>query len=70
MSEALLFLKANHHLWRIKEVSDAHCKVKDTEKKKRTEKKLKEHQEAEAMIATKAAMGNLGISAPVVYNLE
>ena len=70
MSEALLFLKFNHHLWTIKEVAEALRRVKENKKKQRTQKKMKKHQETEELLAAVAAMRNLAVSVPVMDHSE
>ena len=67
--EAILFLKENCDVGSIKDIPVALRRVKLTEKQKRTEKRLEDHEEEENQIARDAAsIGMQATIAPVVYN--
>ena len=73
MSEGLLYLKENLHLWSIKDVAEALQRVKEHLKKIGTAKKMKAHQEEETIIAATdigAALDSLTISDVIDYRLE
>ena len=64
--EAILFLKENIHLWSVKDIREALRRVKENEKTRRAEEKLKELSTQEANIADEAnVLGIEQVLAPI-----
>ena len=69
MAETLPYLKENHHLWTIKDVSEALRRVKTNKKNSKTVDKLRAHQEKEIMIVSLVRRQSCLITTPIVLTM-